>query len=230
MQLTLNFFKTITFLSILMLLVSCESEAPNTSSTTTTTPTKTVENVTLNGDQIVNLKASKIFWKGYKIMGNHTGTIDLSEGQMSFNNGEMTGGKFVVDMNSVKVTELMDDGDDEEEEEDEDEGPEDDKSDLANHLMHGDFFDSKTYPTASFVINKTMKKGNDYQVEGNMTIKGVTKPVSFTSQLNGKTFTATIPVNRTEFGIKYGSGSFFSNLGDNVIKDNFDLEVKLVLK
>ena len=126
------------------------------------------------------------------------------------------------------VTELMQDDDDEEEEEEED--PEDDKNDLAHHLMDADFFDAKTYPKAQFIITNSKRSGSKYHITGNMTIKGVTKEISFDSQLQDRVFKATIPIDRTQFGIKYGSGSFFSNLGDNVIKDVFDLIITLKLK
>lgn len=223
-------FKTRFFTIVLSIIattffvIACTTDADQKASTTTN---ETVETTSLDGEKSVNLNASTIFWKGYKIIGNHTGTVDLTEGHIGFDNGKITKGKFVVNMNSVKVTDLMDEGDEEEEEEEE--SPEEDKNDLANHLMDADFFDAASHPTASFAITESTQTGNDYHITGDMTIKGVTNEVSFQAQLVDHTFKATIPIDRTKYGIKYGSGSFFSNLGDNVIKDKFDLEVSLVL-
>ena len=219
--------RLILIFSTAFVIVSCKTESNNDTSKSSETEKNIVKATPLNGLKTVDLNTSKVYWKGYKLIGNHTGTIDLSEGELSFDNGNVTSGQFVVDMNTVKVTELMDDG---EEEEEEDESPEDDKSDLANHLMNADFFDTQKFPTASFVITKSKYVGNNYQMIGNMTIKGVTNEVSFQSQLNDNIFTAIIPIDRTQFGVKYGSGSFFSNLGDNVIKDKFDLLVTLKMK
>jgi polyisoprenoid-binding protein YceI len=206
--------------------LSCGSSTQNKSENPSSKNSST-QAISLNGSKIIDLNNSKIHWKGYKILGNHTGTINLKEGNLEFDKGNMINGKFVVDMHSVKVTELMDEGEEEDDEEEEEESPEDDKNDLANHLINEDFFDAKKYPIASFSITKSSHTGNAYQITGNMTIKGITKEISFQAQLSDNQFKATIPIDRTKFGIKYGSGSFFSNLGDNIIKDNFDLVVAL---
>lgn len=207
--------------------LSCSNEAPAEKETTPTTETQAAPETVKNGSADIDLAASTIHWKGYKIMGNHTGTINLSEANLQFDNGNITGGHFIADMKSVKVTDLMDDG---EEEEEAPEEVEEDKNDLAGHLMDGDFFDAGNFPTAKFEITNAEASGNAYQITGNMTIKDVTDPVTFVAKLDNNTFTATVPVDRTKFGVKYGSGTFFENLGDRAIKDVFDLEVSLKLK
>lgn len=200
-------------------LFSCNTE---TTTNEATTESPKVEAVALSGDKLINVDQSTIFWKGYKLLGNHMGKINLKEGSIQFKDGAITGGNFVVDMTSIVVTELMDDGEEEEEEE-----GEDDKSDLAGHLMHKDFFGSDEFPLATFEITKSVKNEHTFQITGNMTIKGVTKEVSFDATLENSIINSELKINRTDFGIKYGSGSFFENLGDNVIKDEFDLIVKL---
>ena len=203
-------------------LFSCNNE---TTTSEEVTDSQTIEATALSGDKAINIDQSTIFWKGYKLLGNHTGKINLKEGNIQFKDGAITGGNFVVDMTSIVVTELMDNGEEEEEEE---EG-EDDKSDLAGHLMHTDFFGSEQFPLATFEITKSVKNENVFQITGNMTIKDITKEVSFDATLENNSIHSEIKINRTDFGIKYGSGSFFENLGDNVIKDEFDLIVKLAL-
>lgn len=202
---------------------SCAGESTQKTPAPTT---ESSEEVTLSGTKQINLKESTIFWNGHKLMGAHSGKIGLQQASISFEKGNISGGDFVVDMHSITVTELMDDDDDEEEEEEEEEGH-DDKADLASHLMNEDFFDADKFPTASFVIKQSRKEESKYIITGDMTIKGITKEITFDAQLAGDTITSTIEVDRTAFGIKYGSGSFFDNLGDRVIKDKFDLILSL---
>ena len=189
-----------------------------------------------NGTKSFNAAKSTIQWKGHKLLGSHEGLINLRSGEITIENNKIVKGNFIVDMNSISATQLMDEGEEEEEEEnnnetnDEDssEGGHDDKSELAQHLKDKDFFDTATYPEALFSITTTEKlSANEYLITGNLTIKNITKPINFKATVTSETFTANISVNRTDFGIKYGSGSFFENLGDNIIKDNFDLIAKL---
>jgi polyisoprenoid-binding protein YceI len=80
-----------------------------------------------------------------------------------------------------------------------------------------------------FIIKEAVNQSiNEYLIKGDMTIKGVTKPIAFLAEVGNHILKAELTLNRTEFGIKYGSGSFFDNLGDNVIKDEFDLQMELI--
>jgi polyisoprenoid-binding protein YceI len=164
------------------------------------------------------LAESNIVWKGYKVTGSHTGTINLKSGDLKFENGQLKGGTFTVDMTSLVVTDLT--------------GGYKDK--LEGHLKSEDFFGIEKHPTANFVITKVAPQGTpgDYKVTGDLTIKGITKPIKFFTNVkeeNGKRVAvAEIKVDRSEYNVRYGSGSFFDNLGDNTIYDEFDLEVTLV--
>src|SRR5690606_35721546 len=104
---------------------------------------------------------------------------------------------------------------------------------LVNHLKSDDFFGVEKYPTAKFEITKVVSQGNDqYLVTGNLTIKATTKEIEFpaTIKAEGEALTASaqITVDRSEYDIRYGSSSFFDNLGDKVIYDDFNLDVTLV--
>jgi polyisoprenoid-binding protein YceI len=217
MKFSSKFFLVVT---PLLLVISCKTKTPENQ----TTPADiTTAEVNLDGDQAIDLAASSLYWKGYKIMGHHGGTVDLKHGDLQFEKGSLKGGKFVVDMKSIKSTDLMDKG-----EEISEEKAKKDKSRLADHLMDPDFFDVHQFPEATFEITKATAEGNKFEISGNLTIKGVTNEITFPAVLkDDKTFEGTVAVDRTQFGIKYGSGSFFDNLGDRAIKDVFDLEVSL---
>jgi polyisoprenoid-binding protein YceI len=96
------------------------------------------------------------------------------------------------------------------------------------HITSGDFFEIEKFPTASFVITKVA--GN--QVTGNLTVKGITKSITFPAEIavkGGKvTAKANITIDRTDFNIKYGSKKFFDSIGDKAIYDDFALTVSLV--
>ena len=160
----------------------------------------------------VNITKSSINWKGEKVLGAHYGTIKFQEGWIEMNDEGITSGNFVVDMTSMVVTDLEGES----------------KGKLEGHLKSDDFFGVKNHPTASLKINSSTKIKNGYKVKGDITIKGTTEPISFKLVKNSdNTHSAKLVINRTKFGIRYGSGSFFDNLGDKTINDNFELDVKL---
>jgi polyisoprenoid-binding protein YceI len=104
----------------------------------------------------------------------------------------------------------------------------DSKGKLDGHLHSDDFFATATNPTSSLVFTAVEASGkNSYNVTGDLTIKGITKPVSFNVSVYGSKATATLKVDRAKYNVKYGSGSFFDNLGDKTIYDEFDLVVDL---
>lgn len=164
------------------------------------------------------ISKSTLIWKGHKIMGSHEGELDLKSGYLMGDKQNITGGEFVVDMTSIRAKSLMDGGDDH------------DKSELASHLRDGDFFDAPKFPTAKFVITSAKQVGAKIQIAGDMTIKGITQPITFLSTWTNGTLKANVEINRTTFNIKYGSGTFFGDLGDRAIKDNFTLDLIIPFK
>lgn len=162
----------------------------------------------------VNVQASIVEWTGKKITGaSHTGNIQLKEGFLNITEeGRLTGGEFVMDMNTIVVTDLTGEY----------------KTKLENHLNDDDFFGVSNYDTSKLVITEVNpKQGNLYAVTGDLTIKGKTEPVTFDMEVEEGVATAQVVIDRTKYGIRYGSGSFFSNLGDNTINNNFVLDVNL---
>lgn len=169
------------------------------------------------GDLKVNTTASKVEWIGRKVTGKHNGTINIKEGVLQIKDGILLGGSFVIDMTSIKVLDMT--------------GEYADK--LTGHLKSDDFFAVEAYPTSKLVITQANAKGGgQFEVKGDLTIRDVTKQVTFLTQLtpNGKKYTATtnITIDRANYNVKYGSGSFFEGLGDKTIYDEFDLAITLV--
>jgi len=165
-----------------------------------------------------NTGSSVVVWTGYKVTGKHTGTVKVKSGNVQFTNGVLTGGSFEMDMNSITCTDL--------------EGEWAGK--LVGHLKSDDFLGVASYPTASLTITRAIpqdSKGN-YKIIGNLTIKGTTKEVKFFANAveanGGVTAGGKITVDRSEYNMRYGSGSFFDGLGDKTIYDEFDLQVTLV--
>ena len=90
------------------------------------------------------------------------------------------------------------------------------------------FFGVADHATSNLKITEVEKTGkNAYNISGDLTIKGITKPIEFSASIYGKKATANLKIDRTAFNIKYGSGSFFDGLKDNMIYDEFDLVIDL---
>ena len=166
----------------------------------------------------VDTKASTFNWLGKKVTGEHNGTIGIQSGSLVLNAGKLQGGDFVIDMKSIKCLDLTDAGY---------------NAKLVGHLSSPDFFDVTNYPTAALKIKKvTAKGGSNYDVNADLTINGVTNAISFpavvTVEGKGATATAKFEVDRTKFGSKFGSKTFFESIGDKMIYDNFQVDVKIV--
>lgn len=171
-------------------------------------------------DVSVDTSESYVAWKGYKVTGSHYGKVMLKEGNLAYENDQLVGGGFTIDMASIKVEDLTGDY----------------AQKLEGHLKSPDFFGVETYPTAKFVVTKVISRGTpgSYKLIGNLTIKETTKEIKFNAQVeekdSKKVATAEITIDRSDFDVRYGSGSFFDNLGDKTIYDEFELTVNLVTK
>lgn len=171
--------------------------------------------------EVVEITESAITWKGHKVTGSHQGTIDLKSGDLTYDeNGNLTGGAITIDMTTIKCTDLSGGG----------------AGKLEGHLKSDDFFGTANFPTASLAITNVSPKGTpgDYKVTADLTIKETTKSIKFYANVaktgGMKVATADLKVDRTDFDVRYGSGSFFDNLGDKTIYDEFDINVKIVTK
>ena len=168
----------------------------------------------------VDASKSELTWTGKKVTGEHTGKIALKEGTVTMDGAKLTGGKFVADLTSITNTDLTD---------------KEYNGKLIGHLKSEDFFGVEKHPTATFVVTKAVaKSAGTYDVTGNLTIKGITKPVTFPVTVKptatGADITGKLVVDRSKYDIKYNSKSFFdaAALGDKMINDDFTIDVKLV--
>ena len=167
----------------------------------------------------INPKKSKITWTGKKVIGQHTGTVLVKNGEVHFDGQKLVVANMKMDMNSITNTDLSN---------------EEWNRKLVDHLKSDDFFSVKKHPEALFEATglKTTAGGGQFLVTGHLTIKGITHKISFpvtvmadNGQLNAK---GIVKIDRTKYEIKYGSGSFFKGLGDNMIHDNFKIEFDIV--
>ncbi len=163
----------------------------------------------------IAIKSSKVAWKGYKVTGSHNGEIAIKSGFLTFEDNKLSGGTVVIDMTTISSLDLSGEY----------------KGKLEGHLKSDDFFGVAKYTTSSLVFTKVKATGkNSYKVKGKLTIKGITKSISFNMSIYGNKATASLKIDRTDFNVKYGSSTFFDNLKDKAIYDEFDLVVDLEFK
>ena len=150
--------------------------------------------------QKVDATKSTVNWNAKKVTGEHHGTIAIKEGNLEVSNGKVTGGKVVIDMQSIADLDLTDPAW---------------NAKLVGHLKTDDFFSVATYPTSELLITKVDGTGSSRTFTGNLTIKGITNPATFTAtsskEGNVTTYKGTMTVDRSKFNIRYGSKSFFDN-------------------
>lgn len=207
------------FLSIVAvatILTACKSE-PNKKATETKKEVSVAEKVAAVNN--VDTTSSVLNWKGTKPTGSHNGIVSLKNGALVLEQGKLVGGEFIVDMSTIKVSDI----------------PADNEANgkLVSHLINSDFFDIETYPTSKFIITSVAPKDNLLLVTGNLTIKDVTKsitiPATIATSDGVTTFSSEVfMVNRAEFNVTYASKSFFNNLKDKFIDDL--MEMSFVVK
>ncbi|MCC4214491.1 YceI family protein [Leeuwenhoekiella parthenopeia] len=200
--------------------VSCKNEAKN--ETEAAEAEAAAEVSTEAAKYMVDKNESEIAWEGAKPTGTHTGTVKLESGVVRLEDSVISG-SFLIDMTSILVTDL--------------EG--DQKASLEDHLKgtvegkEGDFFNVQKFPTAAFEITGVTEKDGKKMMSGNLTLKETKKNIEFPVmyEVAGNTMTLKsepFTIDRTEWGVNYGSKSVFDNLGDKFINDEIQLEFKIV--
>jgi polyisoprenoid-binding protein YceI len=180
-----------------------------------------VNNTTIqNADTLwVDKLGSNIQWIGRKVTGEHSGHIEVAGGFIVHADGKLTSGEILMNMQSITVDDIED--------------PKWNQK-LVDHLKNDDFFNSEKYPTAKFVFTKFKGKGADTHVSGNITIRDKTVPTNLVINVvvdaDSSYSTGTINIDRSLFGVKYGSGTFFEGLGDKMIMDEFTLNFKVIAR
>ncbi len=168
---------------------------------------------------VIDTKESVVAWKGSMLLSSdsHNGYVYISKGELMIENGQLTGGTVEVDMNTM---------------EDEIHGSD---NGLIKHLKDPDFFDVKKFPFSTIAITRVASiNTEDKEITGNLTIKGITHPVTFPAKMEVKdsTFKANgkLVIDRTKWDVRYRSGKFFDNLADKTIADSIEFNVKIVAK
>ena len=172
----------------------------------------------------MDLSKSSIKWIGKEITTKeHFGALKFSKAQLEFNGDVLTGGEFTVDMTTLDVQDLSGGG----------------KQRLEGHLRSDDFFSVDKHQTSYLKINEVLPPelsrieadNNSFEVSGELTIKGITHPIVFTLKpVSDQSYVADLTFDRSDYNVRFRSGSFFENLGDKLILDDIKLEVTLVKK
>ena len=173
----------------------------------------------------IDTTASQVNWEGRKkiVDTRHVGIIGVKGGQVELSGDKITAATIEIDMTAITNTDLTDSTYNQK---------------LIGHLKSEDFFNVEHYPTSKFVLKSAKaKKGKDgatHTLTGDLTLKTETHSVTFPASIAAKdgvlTGRATLSVDRTKWGIRYGSGKFFKGLGDKVIRDEIKLEIVLTAK
>ncbi|WP_201978510.1 YceI family protein [Hymenobacter rubidus] len=168
---------------------------------------------------------STLGWEGKAVTHGHNGTMQFSSGELLVKGNSIVGGTVTVDMKTLKATDIKD---------------ADSQGKFVGHMSSDDFFGVATYPTSTFKIvsvapiKGAAKEADNATITGDMTIKGVTQRISFPAKVGVKGGVAAasgkVTIDRTKFGLKYGSKSFFESIGDKAIYDTFDLTFNVIAK
>ncbi len=167
---------------------------------------------------IIDSAASSVSWVGRKVTGSHSGTVAIKDGHVTLADGALQSGEFQVDIGQVVVKDIED--------------PKNNAK-LVGHLKSPDFFSVEQFPLVTFKIKSASKldtvgaNGENTQVHGELTIKGLTQAVDFPAKVvisgNSAEASGAVHLDRTKWDIRYGSGKFFQGLGDKLIYDEFEV-------
>ncbi len=203
-------FNLFTIIALGLVIVGCKNKSEEASTTS-------AKNVAESHAEAVKYtavaEASTIEWQGFKPTGSHSGTINIESGILTVNDGTIESGTFLIDMNSIKESEGS--------------------KRLEGHLKSADFFDVEKHPSAGFEITAYETNDGKTMLSGNLTLKevknNITFPVTVISEGDNVTLTSEVfTIDRSKWNVKYGSKSFFDDLGDKFINDN--IELKIIIK
>lgn len=162
----------------------------------------------------VDTEKSTINWSAKKVGGGHTGTVKINEGSLVYSGKSLKGGSFLMDMSSITS----------------------DNARVTNHLKSDDFFSSAKHPSSKFEIVKVSSAGKDkVSISGNLSIKGITHPLTFQATVKQQKDVVTavanaVRIDRTKYDIRFRSKTFFGDIGDKAIDDEFELNINLTAR
>lgn len=211
----LNIFAVV---AIGLALVACKKKADEAK---TGSAEEASQAMTSSVKYLANKDASTIEWKGFKPTGSHNGTIRIDNGVLTMNDGKIESGTFLINMSSIVVLDIPAD--------DEDNGK------LTGHLKSADFFDVEKYPTAAFEVTGFEMKDGKNMLSGNLTLKEKKNNISFPVTVNEseamlELTSEVFTIDRSKWDVRYGSKSFFDDLGNRFINDDIELKISLKAK
>tara|TARA_B100000900_G_scaffold23849_1_gene18580 strand:+ start:322 stop:885 length:564 start_codon:yes stop_codon:yes gene_type:complete len=160
----------------------------------------------------LDTESSKLKWTGKKITNSsHYGSLKFKSGEVEFSNGLIASGKFIVDMTTINVEDIQGNG----------------KARLEGHLRSDDFFSVETFNEASLILKSSTREGDKLNAKGTLTIKGLESEVEVEMNKDGNAWNSKLTFDRSKHNVRFRSGSFFENLGDNLILDDIELEAVL---
>ncbi|WP_420574377.1 YceI family protein [Kordia sp.] len=211
-----KFLSIVAFTAVTLLAVSCGDKKNETKAD----DAKAEKTITAEAVKYkVDTANTTVTWKGSKVIGgSHNGTMNVSSGTFAVKDGKLESGNFIIDIKSLKVLDIPA----------EDEG----NAKLKGHLLNGDFFDAENHGSAAFSVTGVKEENGKTMIEGNLTLKGVKKNISFPAKVSMEGDKAMIvsevfTINRTDFGMKYGSSSLADTVKDRAISDDVELSVNL---
>lgn len=168
---------------------------------------------------------STLGWEGKAVTHGHNGTMQFSDGELLVKDASIVGGIVTVNMKTMVATDIKD---------------AETQGKFVGHMSSDDFFGVEKFPTSTFkIVSVTPIKGaaataDNATIAGDLTIKGVTQRISFPAKAGVKDGVAAasgkVTIDRTKFGLRYGSKSFFDSIGDKAIYDTFDLTFNIIAK
>jgi polyisoprenoid-binding protein YceI len=175
---------------------------------------------------MVDTANSIIRFTGNGVGKNHPGRFKLSSGTVAIKGSEITGGDFVINIKSLDLEQKGDMF----------------QNKLQPHLLSGDFFDADKFQTAKFEIthvepykvddkDTSIVRGANFNISGNLTIKDVTKNITFPAHVDLDATTlkakADFDIDRTQWKMNYGNDK---TLGDKFISEKVNIELDLQAK
>lgn len=204
----------ITFLSVAI--IGCKKKADEVK---TTEAEEVAEASSVSTKYSVDTESSTISWKGFKPTGTHNGSISVESGVFNIKDSTIESGTFLIDMNSIVVEDIP--------------AEEEANSKLTGHLKSADFFDVESFPSAAFSVTGFETVDGQTILSGNLKMKdtenNVSIPVTVSENNDNVTIESeTFTIDRSKWNVKYGSKSFFDDLGDKFINDDIELKVNIV--
>ena len=206
--------KLVLGIASIMVLIGCGTEKRESTDAQLQKNNSSTSKMISKGDQeIFKVKKdslSSLVWTGAALGKDHFGTVDF-EGSLGASEGKLISGLLIFDMSTINTQDLVGNS----------------KEKLDNHLKNKDFFNIEKYPSAQLSI----KSFDGKNLTGDLTIKEITREITFPASLDIKPNSiigkAKFTINRTDYGILYGSGSFFDLAKDKVISDDIDFNVSI---